>query len=145
MNARRAIEVAAGLIFRNSQLLIAQRRKSDHLGGYWEFPGGKRECGEDFPTCLRRELREELGVDVEVGDVLEDIIHDYPEISVRLVFYRCRLLLGEPQPLGCARVVWINRDELRSFAFPPADARLLDRLSSSPDLWEECVPRQLHT
>jgi mutator protein MutT len=129
------IDVAAGLIFRQGRLLLARRRPGDHLGGLWEFPGGKREPGETFAECLRRELREELGVEVEVGEVIESVTHDYAARRVRLEFLRCRLLQGEPRALGCQELVWVSAGELRAFEFPAADARLLERLECSPQLW----------
>src|ERR1044072_4351661 len=110
--ASNAIEVAAGIIFPHGKLLITQRHADAHLGGLWEFPGGKREPGETFEQCLVRELREELGIEVNVGDVLEDLAHDYLEKSVRLKFFCCRLQRGEPQALGCADWKWIAREEL---------------------------------
>ena len=132
------IEVAAGLVFRGGKLLISRRRAQDHLGGLWEFPGGKRERGETFEQCLRRELHEELGVNVEVGALLESITHDYPGKRVLLRFFRCRLAAGEPEPrpLGCAAVAWVGRAELSDYEFPAADARLLARIKTDPDLWE---------
>src|SRR5712692_8874159 len=77
-------EVAAGLVFRDGRLLITQRQAGAHLGGLWEFPGGKREGPESFQACLRRELREELGIEVEVGELVETITHQYPEKTVGL-------------------------------------------------------------
>jgi mutator protein MutT len=131
-----AIQVAAGLVFRDGQLLITQRQPDDHLGGLWEFPGGKRELGETFPECLRRELREELGIEVNVGELVETITHEYPARTVELKFYRCRLLSGEPQPLDCAAIEWIDPSGLDNHAFPPADERLLGRLRAMPAWWK---------
>ncbi len=122
------IEVSAALIFRDGKLLIAQRHADAHLGGLWEFPGGKREAGETFEQCLVRELREELGVEVEVLGWFEEITHDYADKSVRLKFFSCRLLTGEPQAIGCAAVKWVNQRELAHHDFPAADARLLSKL-----------------
>ena len=132
---RQRVEVAAGLIFRNGTLLIAQRRPHDHLGGLWEFPGGKREPAETFAQCLQRELREELDVEVEIGELLETVTHTYPEKTVHLKFFRCTLLRNEPRPVGCHALAWVRREQLVDYAFPAADARLLDRLQSSPDWW----------
>lgn len=129
------IEVSAGLIFRAGKLLITQRHADAHLGGLWEFPGGKRESGETFETCLARELREELGIEVEVGALFEETIHAYPEKTVHLKFFACRITQGEPQPLGCAALKWVIRTDVVAHEFPPADATLLQRLLLADDLW----------
>lgn len=131
------IDVSAGLIFRNRKLLITRRYTDSHLGGLWEFPGGKREADESFEICLARELREELGVEVSVGDLIESVTHSYPEKTVHLRFFKCRLVNHEPQPLGCATCAWVGPDELSNFPFPPADARLLGRLRADAGLWNE--------
>ncbi len=124
------VEVSAALIFREGKLLIAQRHRDSHLGGFWEFPGGKRESGETFEECLVREIREELGVEISVGGLFEEITHDYPGKTVHLKFFTCRLVSGEPTPLGCAAFQWIEKKELPDFRFPPADTRLLEKLQA---------------
>jgi mutator protein MutT len=126
------IEVSAALIFRDGKLLIAQRHAKSHLGGLWEFPGGKRESGETFEACLVREIREELGVEISVGALFDEIAHDYPEKSVHLKFFQCKLISGEPEPLDCAAVKWVEKEQLGDFEFPAADAQLLEKLSMSP-------------
>jgi 8-oxo-dGTP diphosphatase len=135
-NAPKIIDVAAGLVFRGGKLLITQRRSQDHLGGLWEFPGGKREPQEMFEECLRRELREELGIGVEVGELIESMTHHYPEKSVHLKFYKCRLIEAEPRALGCDAIAWVTMSELAQYGFPEADAQLLQRLLNSPELWQ---------
>jgi mutator protein MutT len=125
---KQQIEVSAALIFRNGKLLITQRHADAHLGGLWEFPGGKREADETFEDCLVREIREELGIEISAGGLFEEITHAYPEKTVRLKFFICRLLDGEPRPLGCAAFKWIGKLELAGYEFPAADARLLARL-----------------
>jgi mutator protein MutT len=129
------IDVAAGLIFRQGRLLITQRHADAHLGGLWEFPGGKREPHESFEECLRRELREELGIEIEVHELVESIIHEYPEKKVRLQFFRCSLKEHEPRALGCPAFCWAGMDELANYEFPPADARLLQKLRQTPEWW----------
>jgi len=126
--AKKVIEVSAALIFRDGQLLITQRHAQVHLGGLWEFPGGKREAGETFEQCLVREIREELGVEISAGELFEEISHDYPEKSVHLKFFICKLISGDPQPLDCAAVKWIDRAQLSEFEFLAADAQLLVKL-----------------
>ncbi len=122
------IEVSAALIFHGGKLLITQRHANAHLGGLWEFPGGKREPDETFEQCLVREIREELGLEISVGELFEEIVHAYPEKSVRLKFFTCKILSGKPQPLDCAAVKWATKTELATFDFPAADARLLEKL-----------------
>jgi mutator protein MutT len=131
----KSIEVAAALIFHGGKLLIAQRHAKAHLGGLWEFPGGKRQPEETFEECLVREIREELGVEISVGELVEEIAHDYPEKSVHLKFYKCRLVSGEPQTIDCAEVRWVEKGELDNFEFPAADARLLEKLESAGFRW----------
>jgi 8-oxo-dGTP diphosphatase len=132
---RPTVEVAAGLVFREHKLLITRRRAEAHLGGLWEFPGGKREPGETFTACLVRELAEELGIEVEVGSLLDCVTHAYPDKVVRIEFFRCRWQRNEPQALHCAEFKWITGAELADHQFPEADLRLIQRLNHSPDLW----------
>jgi mutator protein MutT len=135
-NPRPAIEVAAGLIFREGKLLLTQRFNDSHCGGLWEFPGGKREPGETFEQCLARELREELGIEVAVREIIESIRHDYPDKAVLLKFYRCQWLNNEPRPIHCQDLAWVEREQLGDYAFPAADARLLERLQNRADFWK---------
>ncbi len=133
---RRSIEVAAGLVFRDGRLLITQRRGDDHLGGLWEFPGGKRERKETWDGCLRRELKEELGIEVEVCELFGSITYAYPEKTVHLKFYRCLWRKHEPRALGCHAFAWVTVCRLAEYAFPPADEQLLQKLVASPELWK---------
>ena len=132
---RPPIEVAAGLIFRHRKLLITQRRLGDHLGGHWEFPGGKREPGETFEECLRRELLEELGVEVEAGQFLLEVRHTYPEKVVQIRFFRCVWRQFEPQPLGCQDLKWVEQAELSRHSFPDADTQLVEMLLRESQHW----------
>ncbi len=129
------IEVAAGLLFRHGRLLIAQRPAGTHLAGCWEFPGGKRRSDEDYPACLRRELREELGIGVAVGDCLLEETHHYGDREIHLRFHRCRLLEGEPRGLEGQALAWVGPDDLQAYRFPPADQRLVEVLRTRPDWW----------
>ncbi|HVV74016.1 MAG TPA: 8-oxo-dGTP diphosphatase MutT [Verrucomicrobiae bacterium] len=134
------IDVAAALVFRGGKLLITQRPMSSHLGGLWEFPGGKREPGETFEAALIRELREELEIDVSVEQLVETVVHEYPEKKVNLKFFRCRWEANEPRPVGCPAFRWISAEDLPRFQFPAADAKLIDRLIKDRDLWLENTP-----
>jgi 8-oxo-dGTP diphosphatase len=131
------IEVSAGLVFRDGRLLITQRPVGSHLAGLWEFPGGKREPGETWEACLERELAEELGVRVSVGRLFEEVVHDYPGKRVHLRFFVCRLVAGEPAPIGCAAMAWVTAGELGRYEFPPADAHLLAALPAASEFSEK--------
>ncbi len=131
----KAIQVAAGLVFRGGKVLITQRRAEDDLGGLWEFPGGKRKAGESYPEALRRELREELSIEVTVLDRLASVDHAYAHRTVHIEFFRCRWLDREPEALGCAQFAWITPDQLGQYQFPAADLRLVAQLRSQPKTW----------
>ncbi len=122
------IEVAGGVMVRDDQFLIAQRKANDRFGLLWEFPGGKREPGETFEECLRRELIEELGVEVEVGQKLTTVIHHYEQRTLHLHIYFCRLVSGEPRPIECEAVRWVTLETMLMHPFPPANRRVLEAL-----------------
>lgn len=132
LKIQNCVEVSAALVFRDGKILITRRHPGEHLGGLWEFPGGKLEPGETYAQCLVRELREELGVEVNVGALFEEITHVYADKTVHLKFFLCELLTGEPRPIGCAAVQWVGEPELAGYDFPAADARLLDKLRAYP-------------
>lgn len=135
LGSRPVTDVSAALIFHGGKLLITRRHAGVHLGGLWEFPGGKRELEETFEQCLVREIREELGAAIAVGRLFESITHAYPGKTVRLKFFVCRLTGGGPQALGCEALKWVGKSELENYEFPAADARLLSKLQSSLELW----------
>ena len=124
------VEVAAGLIVRDGKILIAQRRVNASLGGLWEFPGGKRKPGESFEACLRREIMEELGLTIAVLEQVSSAEHRDATCQVQLRFYRCTVLTGEPQPLGCEACRWITPAEISAYPFPPADLPLVHQIAS---------------
>jgi mutator protein MutT len=127
-HAPTVIQVAAGLIMRGGRYLIARRKADTHLGGLWEFPGGKREPGESLEDCLHRELMEELGIDVTGPVHFHTIRHEYPEKTVELHFFRCAISRGEALALDCEEVRWVMPSELSEFEFPPADRPLIAAL-----------------
>ena len=122
------VQVAAALIVREGRYLLTKRRADAHLGGLWEFPGGKREPGESLEDCLRRELREELGIEITEPVSFQIIRHAYPEKTVELHFFRCSIKDGEPLLLGCEALQWVSPEELTRVALPPADRPLVDVL-----------------
>lgn len=122
------IQVAAGLIVHEGRYLITQRKADVHLGGLWEFPGGKREPDESLEDCLRRELREELGIEITPPGLFRVIRHEYPGKSMELYFFRCAIARGTPRPLGCEDLRWVAPEELPQMPLPPADQSLVEAL-----------------
>lgn len=119
--------VAAAVIESHGRYLITRREKG-HLEGLWEFPGGKLRPGETLSECLQRELREELGVEVTVEEKLETITWSYPERTVVLHFFWCRLAGGQIASREGQALAWVTPDEFERYPFPPADASLIARL-----------------
>jgi mutator protein MutT len=130
--ARRRIDVVAAIVEEDGRFLVTRRLDGTHLAGLWEFPGGKCEPGETHQACLTRELAEEIGVETTVGDELLHTEHAYPDRVVRLHFRRCRID-GAPRPLLGQDMRWVTREEMRSLAFPAADAELIALLISGTD------------
>ena len=119
------IPVVAAVLLRGDEVLVTRRKRGGHLAGKWEFPGGKIEKGERPQAALRREILEELGCRIAVGKRMCRVSYQYAEKSVRLDFYRCRLVQGKPQSMEGQKVRWIRKDSLGSLAFPPADRKIL--------------------
>ena len=124
------IVVLAAIVERDGRLLITRRLKGTHLAGLWEFPGGKIDPDEPHDAALRRELKEELDVDIDVGEPLYSTEHAYDDRTVELHFYRCALK-GVPRPLIGQEMRWVPRGELHSLGFPPADTELIELLAKS--------------
>ena len=122
--------VVAAVIEAEDRFLLTRRQKGVHLEGMWEFPGGKLDPGESHAEALRREMREELDADVDVGDLVFEVTHPYPDRTITLHFYRCTLR-GVPRPLLGQEMRWVAREELAALGFPPADAELITLLTGS--------------
>jgi mutator protein MutT len=123
------IVVAAAVIERDGAFLLTRRLKGTHLEGTWEFPGGKCEPLETPAACLVREIREELGAGIIVGELLLVTRHAYRDRTVELYFYEARLI-GDPAPQIGQQMRWATRHELRTLEFPDADAELIEMLTS---------------
>lgn len=110
------------------QLLIDRRLDKGLLGGLWEFPGGKLEPGETLTECIKREIQEELAIDIEVGDHLITIDHAYTHFRVTLNVYNCRYSSGTPQAIECQEIRWVTLEELDQFPFPKANLKIIEAL-----------------
>ena len=127
-------DVAAAVTFRDDgRVLVAQRNADDMLGGLWEFPGGRREDGETLPECLAREMREELAVTVDVGELLTVVRHAYSHFRITLHAFRCQLVAGEPRCLDCAAFRWVRLAGLDALPMSVADRKIAQVLQSDAD------------
>ena len=112
-------------------VLIDQRLEEGLLGGLWEFPGGKQEPGESIEACIERELKEELGIVISVGEELITLDHAYSHKKLRFVVHLCAWVSGDPQPLASQQVRWVSPDQLDTFAFPAANSKMIEALRRS--------------
>ena len=133
-NTRPPIKVVAGLIFRNDQLLICQRREGAAFALKWEFPGGKVENDEHSAAALRRELKEELAIEVRGAELFAQYEHCYENgPTVLLQFYRVSDFAGVPQNLVFQQMLWVDLDELKRFNFLEGDRRLIEQIVGQKD------------
>ena len=121
-------DVTAGIIWKDGKLLITRRPPKGLLGGLWEFPGGKLEKGEDLESCLIREIREELGIRIEVQEPIIVVKHAYSHFRITLHAFRCKYAGGRIRLFECDDYRWITPKELERFAFPAADHRIIEVL-----------------
>ena len=111
-------------------ILIDRRRPEGLLGGLWEFPGGKIEPGETPEDCVKREIKEELGIEIAVQDRLITIEHAYTHFKVTLNVFNCKHLSGHPQPLESDEVKWVTLDEIDQYPFPKANSQIIEAMRS---------------
>lgn len=121
LEEERRFRVVAALIRQDGKVLLTQRWPGKHMGLTWEFPGGKVEPGESDEEALKRELFEELGIDVEIGSCCFETCHGYGAREVHLLIYRCKLLSGTPSAIDVKAIEWAEEKSLLSRNFPPAD------------------------
>ena len=112
----------------DGRILIDRRKQEGLLGGLWEFPGGKIEPNETFEDCVRREIKEELDIEIEVNDPLIVIDHTYSHFKVTLNVFNCSHISGEPKPLECDEIKWVTLDEITSYPFPKANSQIIDAI-----------------
>ncbi|MBN1539578.1 MAG: (deoxy)nucleoside triphosphate pyrophosphohydrolase [Candidatus Thermoplasmatota archaeon] len=136
----RPLLVTAALILRGDRILTAQRLSDSRFEpDKWEFPGGKVDFGEHPKRSLERELQEELGIDVEVGQLYELASHVYDQNGMRrhvvILFYLCRISSGEPAPLDCQDLRWVSREELTNYIYVEGDHPIAMKIKNDDDLW----------
>lgn len=124
------IPCGVALIRDKRRFLISQRKNDDTFGAMWEFPGGKKETDETFEECVAREVKEEIDIEVAVHEKFMTIRRRYFERIIWLNFFLCTPLSGDPKPIECQKVVWADVDELLSYAFPPANERVIGKLKA---------------
>lgn len=127
---KEAFDIALAIIRHPTleRYLIALRKQETHLGGFWEFPGGKCRPGESLAVCAVREAREEVGLTVTVEEAWPPIPFEYPERAVTLHPFLCRAVTADARPLDSRQVVWVAPSDLDRYAFPLANESLLTRL-----------------
>ena len=125
---KNVILCGVAVIRRGREFLIAQRKKNDSFGNYWEFPGGKKNAGEAFEDCAVREVREEIGIEIKVVEKLMDLRRPYNRKIIWLHFYLCSHVSGEPSAIDCQKVQWTDIAQLKNFRFPPSNNQVIHRL-----------------
>jgi 8-oxo-dGTP diphosphatase len=135
------LEVGAALIYRDGQYLITQRKAEDSFGGFWELPGGKREPDEPMEDCVRRELKEELDLDVTILGFFRIVVYPYPHRLVKLHIYWCSIAPeAVPKAIECQAYAWVDPKDLANYTFPEADQELIQELTQKP-AGKESFPR----
>ena len=129
IHPRSCVVVAAAIIQRNGKILLSRRKTDVHQGGFWEFPGGKKEPGETLTHCLRRELKEELDIQVSDPQFFCSLRHRYPDKEVELHFFFCSLIHGNPKALACTELAWVHPQNISSYSFPLANLPILKKIT----------------
>lgn len=125
------IPVAAGVLTRGTQVLLGLRPEGSPLSQLWEFPGGKIEAGEDPEAALARELKEELSIEAEVGELLFASSHQFKETNILILFYRVTVWKGEPKALHHTELSWFEPEQIHSLKLPDANRKALSRILKS--------------
>ncbi len=129
--AKKIVRVGVAIIWNSdrSKILIDKRLPKGEFGGFWEFPGGKLEENEDAIACIHREVREELGIEIEVYEHLITVEQNYGDhFSLNLIVHQAGYISGELQALECAEIKWVKLSELNQYELPPANSEIVEAL-----------------
>tara|TARA_B100000700_G_scaffold142233_1_gene158176 strand:- start:3340 stop:4491 length:1152 start_codon:yes stop_codon:yes gene_type:complete len=122
-------QIGIGLVFnKERKLLIDQRLESSSMGGMWEFPGGKKEPQESIEQTIEREIREEIGIDIIIGEKLLSFEHMYSHKKLHFIVHLCEWKSGKPKPLASQKLCWVSPDRLYDYPFPAANTRIINEL-----------------
>ena len=124
-------KIGVAVIYNDAGLILIDRRPDKGLlGGLWEFPGGKIEPGETVEECIKREIKEEIDIEIEVGENLINLDHTYSDFKVTLYVHICSYLRGEAKPIECQEIRWVSLEEIEQFTFPEANTKIIEMLKS---------------
>jgi 8-oxo-dGTP diphosphatase len=130
--AKKYREIGVAVIWQGDRILIDQRLPGGVFGGYWEFPGGKVEPNEAVVDCIKREIHEEIGIEITVGDRLITIDHSYgEELAVKLIVHHCYYVAGVPKAIECAQIQWVGLADLEDqakYPMPEANYQIIAAL-----------------
>lgn len=122
------ISVVCGIITKGNNIFICRRNEEKSLAGYWEFPGGKIKVGESEEEALKRELLEELGMDVKIGQHFITTVHKYPSTTIKLIAYRCQFKQATFSMTDHDLYQWVKVDDLIKWKLAPADLPIANQL-----------------
>lgn len=129
MEAVKTVKVACGVIFRENRIFLCRRKEGISMGGFWEFPGGKLEEGENPEACLKRELKEELNMDVDVLEHYKTVEHDYGTFRIELISLICAYRPSDVHLTDHDRYEWVDAEGLMDFTLAPADRPIAGQLA----------------
>jgi mutator protein MutT len=125
-------QIGVAVIWNQSgQILIDKRKIGGALGGLWEFPGGKIEVGETVADCIVREIREELAIEIAIGEHLISIEHTYPTFQITLIVHHCNYISGTPQPIESDEILWVEVSDLNKYEFPEANVAIIRAIEAT--------------